>query len=417
MTPSGEVPSPRFFRKIPQLHTHGVHLIADRLKPFGTTVFARISAQAAQKQAVNLGQGFPDFGGPEWLLDALAAAAKAGSQQYAPSPGIPELRSALAGRWMSDTGLAVDAQTQVTVTTGATEAMAAAMLGLFNPGDRVVVFEPYYDAYRAAAAMAGVEPVFVPLHRQSDGTFAFDEAEFRTAAAEAGVRAVLVNTPHNPTGKVFSREEMRVIAGACLEHGLVGITDEVYERLVFDDAEHVRLATLDGMADRTLTISSLGKTMSVTGWKIGWAIGPAHLTGGVRSAHQFLTFSVNTPAQRAAALAVREGEAYWTSLASDLGKRRDELCGALAAIGFRFATPRSGYFVLADHTKVSGPLGIADDVAFCEHLIEHAGVATIPPSAFYDHPELGRPLIRFAFCKTPGTIEEAVRRLRAFAGR
>jgi aspartate/methionine/tyrosine aminotransferase len=390
-------------------------MVSRRLESFGTTVFAAMSARAAEVGAVNLGQGFPDFEGPGWLLDELGRAAREHPNQYAPTAGLPELREAIAERWHIDTGCHADPEREITVTTGATEAMAAACLGLLDPGDKVVVFEPYYDAYRAALAMAGAEGVFVPLHRRDDGSFAFDIAELRDAVARPGVRAVLVNTPHNPTGKVFDAEELAEIARLCVAHDRFAITDEVYERLLFDGATHTNLATLDGMRERTLTISSLGKTMSVTGWKIGWAIAPPELTAGVRAAHQYLTFSVNTPAQHAAARALREGEPYWRSLAHDLARRRDTLAQTLAGLGFRFATPKSGYFILADHTAVSGRLGLEDDIALCEHLIEHAGVVAIPPTAFYERQDLGKPLIRFAFCKKGETIEEASRRLRGNA--
>lgn len=385
--------------------------VADRLARFGTTIFAEVTARAIETGSVNLGQGMPDFDGPAWLLEAAAEALREGPNQYAPMPGLPALRDALAARWTRLTDLPCDPATDVTVTSGCTEALAACALGLLNPGDRVVVFEPYYDAYPADLSLAGAEPVFVPLRAQADGSFVFDEAELRAACD--GARAILVNTPHNPTGKVFTGDELTLIASLCERHGMIAISDEVYETLVYDDAEHIRLAALPGMRERTVTLGSFGKMFSVTGWKIGWAVAPAGLTAGVRSAHQFLTFAVPTPLQRAAALAIEDDRAYGAELRAQLGSARDRLDAALRDAGFVLTPPAGGYFILADHSAVSERLGMepADDRTLCEHLMRTVGVATIPPTAFYRHPEHGRRLLRFSFCKSEPVLADAIERI------
>lgn len=408
--------------------------VAERLAPFGTTIFAEMTALAQQHGAVNLSQGFPDFDGPGFVKDAAARAMGAGENQYARMLGVPALNRAVADWFGRATGLEVDPDAQVQVTSGCTEALAAAFLGLVNPGDEVVLFEPYYDSYRACAAMAGAEPKFVALRaapmtpsaslREAPPTravgegagsgFAFDEAELR-AAFGPRTRAVLVNTPHNPTGKVFTRAELEVIAKLCVEHDVIAITDEVYERLVFEPSRpHVSLASLPGMAERTVVLSSLGKTFSLTGWKIGWAVGPASLIRGVRAAHQFLTFATATPLQHGAAVALSspEGEAYVAGLVGRYREAREFLCGALEEIGFGVHRPEGTYFVTADHSR----FGFADDVSFCRHLTAEIGVAAIPPSVFYSRPELGRSLVRFAFCKKRETLERAVERLARLKG-
>ncbi len=384
---------------------------ADRFAPFGTTVFAEMGRLAREHDAINLSQGFPDFDGPGFIKDAAIRAIEAGRNQYAPTGGTHDLADALADRWRSDTGLTIDAATNVTVTSGCTEALAATFLGIVNPGDEVVVFEPFYDSYRACIAMAGGVPRFVRLRPDAQtGAFVFDPDDLR-AAFTAKTKVVLVNTPHNPTGKVFSRDELALIADLCIEHDVIAVTDEVYEHLVFD-AEHVRLATLPGMAERTLTLSSLGKTFSLTGWKIGWAIGSPALTGAVRSAHQFLTYATATPLQHAAAEAIREPGDAITDLVAHYRKARDYLAGALDEIGFEVYMPGGTYFIMADHSRLSEPLGLQDDAAFCKHLTAEIGVAAIPPGSFYADPAHGRSLVRFAFCKRMETLEAAVSRLQ-----
>ena len=383
---------------------------AQRFSGFGTTIFAEMSQRAKEVGAVNLGQGFPDFDGPEHVKAAAIDAVNAGQNQYAPMPGVPELRHAIADAWAREHGgfhTPIDPDAHVSVTAGCTEAIAAALIGLVNRGDEVILFEPYYDSYRASVAMAGARPRFVTLHAPG---FTFDEAELR-AAFTPRTRAILVNTPHNPTGRVFTRDELGLIASLSIEHDVVALADEVYEHLVFE-GRHIRLASLPGMWERTVTMSSLGKTFSLTGWKIGWAVAPEPLTAGLRAAHQFLTYAVNTPAQHAAAAALRSESIYFNRLLSDYRKRRDSLCGALTEIGFRLTPPQGAYFVLADHT----PFGDGDDIAFCRRLLDECSVAAIPPTAFYENKAEGRRLVRFAFCKTMDTLEQAVTRLQGLVG-
>jgi aspartate/methionine/tyrosine aminotransferase len=378
--------------------------VAIRLQPFGETVFAEFSRLAAQHRAVNLGQGFPNFDGPEFVKRAAADAIIAGHNQYARTTGLPALNAAIAARFQRDGGHAIDPEAEITVTSGCTEALAATFLGLINPGDEVILFEPYYDSYRACAAFAGATPRFVTLRPPA---FGIEEAELR-AALTPRTRAILVNTPHNPTGRVFSKAELDLIARVCIERDLIAIADEVYEHITFG-VPHIRIATLDGMRERTITLSSLGKTFSLTGWKVGWAIAPPHLTQGIRAAHQFITFATATPLQHAAGVALAAPEAYFNDLRAMYRAKRDLLADGLARVGFRVFTPDGTYFILADHT----PFGFEDDTTFCLHLVERIGVAAIPPSSFYEHRAEGRSLVRFAFCKDDATLREAISRLSA----
>jgi aspartate/methionine/tyrosine aminotransferase len=394
--------------------------VSSSLRPFGTSIFAEITALAVKHSSINLSQGFPDFDAPEFLKRALADAVAGGHNQYARTQGVPKLNEAIAGWWRRFGGRELDPHAEITVTSGCTEALAACCLGLLERGDEAVVFEPYYDAYPPDLAMAGATMRAVTLRPSGRGVFGFDAAELR-AAFGARTRAVILNTPHNPTGKVFTREELGQIAALCIEHDAIVIADEVYERLTFDPARgHVSIACLPGMAERTVTLSSLGKTFSATGLKIGWAIAPPHLTAGVRAAHQFLTYATNTPTQHGAAVALAgdQGDAYVRELLATYAARRRFLCDALAGLGFGVVEPEGTYFIMADHTALSERLGLLgddgdpDDFAFCRWLIEHAGVATIPPSVFYDRKAEGRKLLRFAFCKRQETLDEAVGRMR-----
>jgi len=340
---------------------------ASRWQGFGTTIFTEMSALAERTGAINLGQGFPDEDGPVEVLEAAQKAIRDGHNQYAPLPGVTALREAIAEHQARFHGIDVDPATEVQVTFGATEAIAAALLGICEPGDDVVCFEPYYDSYAAGIAMAGARrrPVtLAPPHWTVD-------PDALRAAITRRARVLLLNTPHNPTGKVFSRQELELIAETCIEHDLIAITDEVYEHLVFD-GEHVPLCTLPGMAGRTLTISSLGKTFSVTGWKTGWAVGPAALVAATRTAKQYLTFAGGTPFQHAGAAALRLGDDVYDALARDLRVKRDHLCSGLEAAGLEVLRPAGTYFANVDCKR--------DGVAFCRELVERAGVVAIPSS-------------------------------------
>jgi N-succinyldiaminopimelate aminotransferase len=377
--------------------------LASRLAGFGTTIFAEMSALAARTGAINLGQGFPDTDGPEEVIEAAVAALRGGQNQYPPGPGIPALREAIAAHQRRFYGIELDPDGEVLVTTGATEAIAAALLALCEPGDEVVTFEPYYDSYAACIAMAGATRRLVTL-RPPD--YAIDPDEL-AAAFTPRTRAVLVNSPHNPTGKVFTRAELEQIAAQCRDRDVLAITDEVYEHLVFDGREHVPLTTLPGMAERTVTISSSGKTFSFTGWKIGWATGPRALVRAVQTAKQFLTFVSGAPLQPAIAHALGLDDAYFESFRAGLQAKRDRLCAGLEAAGLDVLRPAGTYFVTTDIR----PLGEHDGHAFCLSLPERAGVVAVPTVVFYDAKDVGRPLVRFAFCKRDEVIDEAASRL------
>jgi len=382
--------------------------LARRLEGFGTTIFTEMTRLAVEHGAVNLAQGFPDFDGPDFAKEAAVEAIRRGHGQYARMSGIPEIHAALEAKYRRDYGLDYEADREFTVTSGATEAIFAAIQGTCEPGDEVVLFEPYYDSYRASVVMASAVPRFVTL-RAPDWSF---DREALTRAFTARTRAFLLNTPHNPTGKVFSREEMEFVAGLCRERDVLCIADEVYEHILYDGA-HVPMATLPGMRERTITISSFGKTFSLTGWKIGWAAAPPPLTAAVRAAHQFITFATAMPLQHGAAAALRVGRDYYEGLAASYRRRRDYLVAELTSLGFDVRPPAGTYYVCADFR----PLGFDDDVAFCRYLIEKIGVAAIPPSAFYENTQYGKTYARFAFCKKDETLREAVRRLRSLSPR
>jgi N-succinyldiaminopimelate aminotransferase len=376
--------------------------LSSRLQGLGTTIFAEMSALADRTDSINLGQGFPDRDGPAEVAEAAVAAIRSGRNQYPPGPGIPELRQAIAAHQRRFYRIEVDPDTEVLVTAGATEAITAALLALCETGDEVVVFEPFYDSYGAAIAMAGAQRRVVPLEPPD---WSFDPDRL-AAAVTPRTRLVLVNSPHNPTGKVFSADELAVIAEVCTRHDLLAVTDEVYEHLVFE-GRHVPLATLPGMAARTLTVSSAGKTFAFTGWKVGWASGPAPLVAAVRTVKQFLTYVNAAPLQPAVAVGLALPDAYFTSAAAALRAGRDRLCTGLAAAGFEVFEPHATYFVIAG----TAGLGAPDGAAFCQDLPVRCRVVAVPAAAFYDDPRLARPLVRFAFCKQPDVLDEAVRRL------
>ncbi len=377
-------------------------MVADRLAPFGATIFTTITALAHEHQAIDLGQGYPSWEGPDFVKEAAREALLHESNQYPPSMGIGILQRAIADRFLEVSGIEVDPSREITVTSGCTEALAATFLGYLNPGDEVVLFEPTYDAYPVGCALAGAVPRYVTLHAPD---FRFDEAELR-AAFGPRTRMIVVNTPHNPTGRVLDHAEMTLIAELCQEHDVVAVTDEVYEYITYG-AEHIRMATLPGMWDRTLTLSSIGKSFSVTGWKTGWAIGPEPLTRAVRAAHQYLTFTTPNPMQYGAAAALRAPETYFSELRSMYLSKRDTLVAGLQAVGFQTTAPEGAYYVLADHRS----FGFANDVEFVQHLITEIGVAAIPPSAFYHRSSEGDHLVRFAFCKDEHTLSSALARI------
>jgi N-succinyldiaminopimelate aminotransferase len=383
--------------------------MARRVAGFGTTVFVEINDLARQCNAVNLGQGAPDFDGPPEVLAAAVAAINGQLNQYAPGVGMPVLREAVARHTERFYGQKIDWQTEVLITSGATEAVFAAILGLTDPGDEVIVFEPVYDSYVPNMVMAGVRPRYVPLRGDQ---WSFDPDELARAFNQR-TRAIIVNTPHNPTGKVYSLEELSLIADLCRKHQVVAITDEVYEHILYDGIAHTRLATLPGMAERTLTISSVGKTFSVTGWKIGWAIGPADLVNAVNQAHQFITFAVASPLQAAAAAALTLPIEYFEDLQTSYQAKRDRMLEVLEHAGFRASKPQGSYFIMADWRAVA-PRRVEDDVQFARWLITQIGVACIPSSAFYQESdkELGRYLARFAICKKDETLAAAAERLQ-----
>ena len=374
-------------------------MLASRLAGFGTTIFTEMSALAERTGSINLGQGFPDEDGPSAVLEAAVQAIRDGHNQYAPLPGVPALLDAIAEHQRARYGLEHEA---IQVTFGATEAITAALLGLCEPGDEVVALDPFYDSYRAGAALAGARLVGVPL---TPPEWRFDPEQL-AAAITPRTRVLLPNSPHNPTGRVLDRAELDQIAAACVEHDLIAISDEVYEHLVFD-GEHVPLATLPGMAERTLTVSSVGKTFSVTGWKTGWACGPAELVAATRGAKQFMTFAGGTPFQHAAATALASAEEHGARLAAELKAKRDRVCAGLERAGATVLRPAGTYFVNADVR----PLGYDDGVAFCRDLPERAGVVAIPTSVFSADPARVRSLVRFAFCKREEVIDEAAARL------
>jgi N-succinyldiaminopimelate aminotransferase len=381
-----------------------------RLRPYAVTIFAEMSALAARIGAVNLGQGFPDEDGPAAMLKTAEQAIADGVNQYPPGLGIPPLREAIAAQRQRLYGVTYDPDSEVLVTVGATEAIAASVIGLVEPGSEVMVIEPFYDSYSPVIAMAGCRRIAVPMVISGRG-FAIDVDALR-AAVTPNTRALMLNSPHNPTGTVATHAELTAIAELAVAHDLLVITDEVYENLVFDGMRHLPLAAYPGMAERTITISSAAKMFNVTGWKIGWACGPAELIAGVRAAKQYLSYVGGAPFQPAVAQALNDEDGWSVSLREKFEARRTRLADALADIGFAVHDSHGTYFLCADPR----PLGSEDSTTFCAELPERAGVAAIPMSAFCDpdsgHIETWNHLVRFAFCKRDETMEEAIRRLQ-----
>ena len=381
--------------------------LTSRLQGFGTTIFAEMSALAVATGAINLGQGFPDTDGPAEVAEAAIDAIRAGHNQYPPGMGIPELRHAIAAHQQHWYGLHFDLDTEVLVTAGATEAMAATLIALCEPGDEIVTFEPYYDGYAAGIAIAGAHRRVVPL-RAPDWSFDISDLEH---AITARTRAIILNSPHNPTGKVFERNELEAIAKVATERDLIVITDEVYEHLTYDGATHIPMATLPGMRDRTVTISSAGKTFSFTGWKIGWVCASPELLAAVKTAKQFLTYVNGAPFQHAIVTALKLPDSYYSEFAADLAQRRDLLTTGLTAAGFEVYETRGTYFVTVNIRSV----GETDGLTFCRDLPRRCGVVAVPSSVFYDDVDAGRSLVRFTFCKQRSVLTEAVSRLQSLA--
>jgi N-succinyldiaminopimelate aminotransferase len=383
--------------------------LTSKLAAFGTTIFAEMSALAVSTGAINLGQGFPDTDGPPEVLDAAVEAIRTGVNQYPPGPGMPVLREAVAEHQERFYGLSYDPDAEVLVTAGATEALAGALLGMIDSGDEVVLFEPMYDSYQACIAMAGgaLKPVVLRPDFDGDGRYGFDRDEFRAAVTDR-TKLILLNTPHNPTGKVFTRDELTFIGEVAAEHDVLIVTDEVYEHLVFSGAEHIPMATLPGMAERTLTISSGGKTFNTTGWKTGWMCGPVPMVNAAKMAKQFLTYVNGAPFQPAMAVGLRLPDSFFTELAADLEAKRDRLVPGLEAAGFEVFVPEATYFTTVDISAVAGDM---DGIEFCLSLPERIGVVAIPNQVFYAHPEHGRHLVRFACCKQLSVLDDAVERL------
>jgi N-succinyldiaminopimelate aminotransferase len=380
--------------------------LSPRLAGLGTTIFAEMSQLAASTGAINLGQGFPDEDGPLEVADAAVDAIRSGVNQYPPGPGIEALRVAVAEHQARFWGIEVDPATEVLVTAGATEAIAASVLALCDPGDEILAFEPTYDSYTAVAAMAGARLRPVTLHPPTHDA----DVDRLAALVSDRTRLVLLNSPHNPTGKVFTVAELEAIARLCVERDLIAVTDEVYEHLVFD-GEHRPLCTFPGMADRTLTISSAGKTFSFTGWKIGWVCGPEELVAAVRTAKQFLTYANGAPFQPAIARGLALGDDFFIQLCSTLRAKRDLLCDGLRTAGFEVFVPQGTYFATVDIRSVGGD----DGLEFCRSLPQRCGVVAVPSSVFYEDPATGRHLVRFAFCKRTEVLTEAAERLAGLA--
>jgi N-succinyldiaminopimelate aminotransferase len=392
--------------------------LVERMRGFGTTIFAEMTALAHQTGAVNLGQGFPDTDGPNAMLEQAVDAIRGGLNQYPPGPGLPPLRQAIAAHRKARYGLTYDPDTEILVTVGATEGISATILALCETGDEVVVLEPYYDSYAAAIALAGAVRKPVPLRPEAPiadgrgGRFTFDPAELRAAVTDR-TRLILLNSPHNPTGTALTAVELQAVADVALDRDLVVVTDEVYEHLTFDDVMHVPIATLPGMRERTVSVSSAGKTFSVTGWKVGWICAPAPLVQAVTTVKQFLTFTHSGAMQLAVGHGLQREMEWVEALRSSLQLRRDRLAEGLAAVGVTVHIPQATYFILADVR----PLGLDDGEAFARALPHEAGVVGIPTAVFCDNSDIGRPFVRFAFCKRDDVLDEAVDRLTGYARR
>jgi aspartate/methionine/tyrosine aminotransferase len=385
--------------------------LAARTAGFTESVIREMTRLNAIHGGINLAQGFPNFAAPQSIKDAAKRAIDADINQYAITWGAKSLRDALSRTYAELYGMTVDPETMLTVTCGATEAMISTLLALVDPGDEVIVLEPFYENYGPDADIAGARPVYVALRPPEN---VFDRDELRKAFGPR-TKAIIVNTPNNPTGRVFTRDELTFIASLCIEHDVVAVTDEIYEHIRYE-GEHIPMATLPGMAERTVTISGASKTFSVTGWRVGWIVAPPELTAGIRKVHDFVTVGAPAPLQEAVAAGLALGRPYYDSLSAEYRKRRDLLVPALVSAGFAPRQPEGAYYVLCDIT----PFGFDDDTAFARWLVSEVGVAGVPGSSFYSEPALGKHLIRFTFCKTHDVLTAAAERLmrtREFAAK
>ena len=384
------------------------HFLSDKVEHFTESVIREMTRQAMLHGAVNLAQGFPDFPAPAEIKEAAQKAVAADVNQYAITWGAKNLRNAIARQMKAWQGIEVDPEKEVTVCCGSTEAMISTLLAVCNAGDEVVIFEPFYENYGPDSILSGAKPKFVKLRppEQENGEWTFDERELRRAFARH-TKAIILNTPNNPTGKVFTRSELELIRDLCVEFDVLAITDEIYEHILYDGTEHISIASLEGMRDRTVTINGMSKTYSVTGWRVGWAVAAEKITNAIRKVHDFLTVGAPAPLQEAGAAALSLPSGYYEKLAEGYRVRRDHLMPALTAAGFKCFRPRGAYYVMTD---ISG-FGFKDDVSFAKYLVQEIGVATVPGSSFYRDPKDGAHQVRFAFCKKPETLDEASRRL------
>ena len=385
------------------------HFLSDRVSHFTESVIREMTRQAMVHGAINLAQGFPDFPAPAEIKQAAQKAIGADVNQYAITWGAKSLRGAIARQMETWQGVKVDPEKQVTVCCGSTEAMISTLMAVCNAGDEVVIFEPYYENYGPDSILSGAKPRFVKLRppNATGGEWTFDEQQLRRAFHK-NTKAIIVNTPNNPTGKVFTRTELELIRNLCVEFDVLAITDEIYEHILYDGTKHISMASLPGMEERTITINGMSKTYSVTGWRVGWTIAPPRITDAIRKVHDFLTVGAPAPLQEAGASALSMPESYYTKLAEGYRKRRDRLVPALEAAGFRCFLPRGAYYVMTDISA----FGYTDDLAFTKYLVSEIGVAAVPGSSFYRDPKDGAHQVRFAFCKRDETLDEAAKRLK-----
>jgi aspartate/methionine/tyrosine aminotransferase len=390
------------------LVTQSKHFLSDKVQHFTESVIREMTRQAMLYGAVNLAQGFPDFPAPAEIKQAAQQAIAADVNQYAITWGAKNLRNAIARQMGVGHGITIDPEKEITVCCGSTEAMISTLLAVCNAGDEVVIFEPFYENYGPDSVLSGAKPKFVKLRPPTNdgGEWTFDEKELRRAFSKE-TKAIIVNTPNNPTGKVFTRGELELIRDLCVEFDVLAITDEIYEHILYDGTKHISLATLDGMRERTVTINGMSKTYSVTGWRVGWTVAPEKITSAIRKVHDFLTVGAPAPLQEAGAAALSLPAAYYAKLAEGYRAKRDRLVPALTAAGFKCFLPRGAYYVMTDISA----FGYDDDVSFAKYLVQEIGVATVPGSSFYRDPRDGARQVRFAFCKKPETLDEAVRRL------